>query len=186
MTRESAQPRRASRENKRRTEGSDPRDPATRPPESSMPTSPANLTTAEPRRFLVKTEPTDFAYGTLVRERRATWDGVRNALAQRHLGAMRKGDLVLVYHTGKEKSVAGLARVAAAPKPDPTDGSGKAVAVDLGPVAAAVNPVTLAAIKADPRCAELALVRMPRLSVMPVAETAWTAIVAAAGLPLDA
>ncbi len=97
-----------------------------------------------------------------------------------------KGDLVLVYHTGKEKAVAGLARVASAPKPDATDPAGKALAVDLVPVAAAATPVTLAAIKADPRFADLALVRIPRLSVMPVAEDAWRALLAAAGLPADA
>ena len=141
---------------------------------------------AAPRRFLVKTEPTELAYATLAKDRRVTWDGVRNALAQRHLASMRKGDLVLVYHTGKEKAVAGLARVASAPKPDATDPAGKALAVDLVPVAAAATPVTLAAIKADPRCADLALVRIPRLSVMPVAEDAWRALLAAAGLPADA
>lgn len=138
---------------------------------------------AAPRRFLVKTEPSELAYATLAKDRRVTWDGVRNALAQRHLATMRKGDLVLVYHTGKEKAVVGLARVASAPKPDATDPAGKALAVDLAPVAAAATPVPLAAIKADARCADLALVRMPRLSVMPVDEVAWQALRAAAGLP---
>ena len=77
-------------------------------------------------------------------------------------------------------------RVASAPNPDATDPAGKALAVDLVPVAAAATPVTLAAIKADARCADLALVRIPRLSVMPVAEDAWRALLAAAGLPADA
>ena len=138
---------------------------------------------AGPRRFLVKTEPSELAYATIAKDRRVTWDGVRNALAQRHLASMRKGDLVLVYHTGDEKAVTGLVRVAGAPKPDATDPAGKALAVDLVPVAAAATPVPLAAIKADPRCADLALVRIPRLSVMPVPEGAWQALVAAAGLP---
>lgn len=153
--------------------------PTTPPPKTPPPSAPPAT-----RRFLVKTEPADFSYATLVERRRATWDGVRNALAQRHLAAMRKGDLVLVYHTGKEKVVAGLARVAAAPKPDATDPTGKALAVDLVPVAAARTPVPLAAIKADVRCADLALVRMPRLSVMPVPADAFAALTTAAGLPV--
>lgn len=155
-------------------------------PKAAAPTPVAPAADAAPRRFLVKTEPSELAYATLAKDRRVTWDGVRNALAQRHLASMRKGDLVLVYHTGNEKAVAGLARVASAPKPDATDPAGKALAVDLVPVAAAATPVTLAAIKADARCADLALVRIPRLSVMPVAEDAWRALLAAAGLPADA
>ncbi|MFO0934488.1 MAG: EVE domain-containing protein [Planctomycetota bacterium] len=138
---------------------------------------------AGPRRFLVKTEPSELSYATIAKDRRVTWDGVRNALAQRHLASMRRGDLVLVYHTGDEKAVTGLTRVASAPKPDATDPSGKALAVDLVPVAAAATPVPLAAIKADARCADLALVRIPRLSVMPVPDAAWQALVAAAGFP---
>jgi predicted RNA-binding protein with PUA-like domain len=135
-----------------------------------------------PRRWLVKTEPSDYAFADLVREGRATWDGVTNALAQIHLRAMSAGDLVLVYHTGKEKAVAGLARVAAAPRPDPADAAGKRVVVDLVPVGPARTPVTLDAVRADPRCADLALVRQTRLSVMPVPDDAWTALVAASGV----
>src|SRR5687768_12675204 len=97
-------------------------------------------------RFLLKTEPSDFAFVDLVREGRVTWDGVRNALAQRHLKSMRKGDEVLVYHTGSEKAVVGTARVAADPKPDATDSSGKCSAVDLVPAAGAKAPVTLASM----------------------------------------
>jgi len=133
-------------------------------------------------RWLLKTEPTDYAYADLARKGRTTWDGVRNALAQRHLHAMRAGDDVLVYHTGDEKAVVGLARVAADPVPEAKDKSGKFVAVDLVPVAAAKTPVPLAAVRADARCADLALVRIPRLSVMPVPAGAWKALVKAAGL----
>jgi predicted RNA-binding protein with PUA-like domain len=96
------------------------------------------------------------------------------------------GDAILVYHTGKDRCVVGLARAAADARPDPKDPTGKLVVVDLEPVAAAKAPVSLAAIKADPRCADFALARLPRLSVMPVPDGAWRAIVAAAGLPDDA
>ncbi|HVG93870.1 MAG TPA: EVE domain-containing protein [Planctomycetota bacterium] len=136
-----------------------------------------------PRRWLVKTEPSDFAFADLARKGRVTWDGVTNALAQIHLRAMAAGDAVLVYHTGKEKAVTGLARVAAAPRPDPTDAAGKRVVVDLEAVGPVRTPVALAAIRAEPRCRDLALVRLSRLSVMPVPDEAWSAIASAAGLP---
>ena len=134
-------------------------------------------------RWLVKSEPKEFAYADLVREGRTTWDGVKNALAQKNMRAMKAGDPVLVYHTGAEKAVVGLARVASDPVADPADPKGKRVSVGLAPVAAAKTPVPLAAVRAEPRCADLALVRIPRLSVMQVADGAWTAIVSAAGLP---
>jgi predicted RNA-binding protein with PUA-like domain len=134
-------------------------------------------------RWLLKTEPTDYAYADLVREGRVVWDGVRNALAQKHLRTMGAGDDVLVYHTGGEKAVVGLARVTAAPHPDPADPKGKRVAIELAPVSAAKTPVPLAAIRAEPRCADLALLRISRLSVMPVPDDAWKAIASAAGLP---
>jgi predicted RNA-binding protein with PUA-like domain len=134
-------------------------------------------------RWLLKTEPEEYAYADLVREGRVAWDGVANALAQKHMRAMRAGDDVLVYHTGKEKSVVGLAKVAADPKPDPSDKKGKRVTVDLVPVAAAKTPVPLAAIRAEPKCADLALVRIGRLSVMPVGDGAWSALTSAGGLP---
>jgi predicted RNA-binding protein with PUA-like domain len=133
-------------------------------------------------RFLLKTEPSDFAFVDLVRDGRVTWDGVRNPLALRHLRSIRKGDDVLVYHTGTQRSVVGLARASSDARPDPKDSSGKAAVVDLVPVAGAKTPVTLAAIRADKRCANLALIRMSRLSVMPVPAPAWKAITTAAGL----
>jgi predicted RNA-binding protein with PUA-like domain len=95
---------------------------------------------------------------------------------------MGEGDLVLVYHTGSEKAVAGLARVARAHYPDPSQTDPAAVAVDLEPVRRAPTPVPLAAIRAEPACRELALVRIPRLSVMPVPEDAWVALSRRAGL----
>ena len=134
-------------------------------------------------RWLVKTEPSEYAFSDLVREGRTVWEGVSNALARQHLRAMKSGDPVLVYHTGSEKAVVGLARVAADPRPDPADATGKAVVVELVPVAAARTPVPLASVRAEPRCARLALVTIPRLSVMPVDDDAWKALSKAAGLP---
>jgi predicted RNA-binding protein with PUA-like domain len=134
------------------------------------------------RRWLLKTEPSDYAYADLEREKRTTWDGVANNLALVHLRSMRPGDPVLVYHTGSEKSVVGLARVASPPRPDPRLSSAKRVVVDLEAVARLEKPVTLRAIRDDPRCRDLGLVRLPRLSVMPVSEEAWDAIRERAGM----
>lgn len=148
-----------------------------------------------PRRWLVKTEPKAYAFADLQREKRTTWEGVSNALALIHLRAMQTGDLVLVYHTGREKAVAGLARIVAGPRP-PNGAASKAggassdrqsgkpsreVVVDLEAVAPAKTPVTLAAIRAEPKCKDLGLVRQPRLSVMPVTDQAWEVIAKAAG-----
>ena len=132
--------------------------------------------------WLVKSEPSTYAFADLVRDRRTTWDGVSNALALIHLRAMTKGDLVLVYHSGAEKAVVGLARVTAGPRPDPKAHDPKLVVVDLEPVAAATTPVSLAVVKSEPSCRELGLVRQSRLSVMPVADAPWAFLLAKAGL----
>lgn len=136
-----------------------------------------------PRHWLVKTEPTTYAFEDLVRDRRTTWDGVANALALIHLRAMSPGDDVLVYHSGAQKAVVGLARVAAGPRPDPKAGDPKLVVVDLEAVAPAKTPVPLAVVKAEPACTGLALLRMSRLSVMPVDGGAWAFLAERAGLP---
>jgi predicted RNA-binding protein with PUA-like domain len=120
--------------------------------------------------WLVKSEPSAYAFADLVRDGRTRWDGVRNPLARRHLGAMRRGDLVLYYHSSEGKEVVGIARVAREAYPDPTARDGDWLAVDLEPLAPLAEPVGLASIKADPRLATLALVRQPRLSVMPVSD----------------
>ena len=118
-------------------------------------------------RWLFKTEPSDYSFERLVAEKRTTWTGVKNALALRHLRAVRKGDEIAIYHTGNVKAVVGIAKAAA-------DAKGDAVAIV--PVRA-VAPVTLASIKADPRYKDFALVRMGRLSVMPVPDALWPALV---------
>jgi predicted RNA-binding protein with PUA-like domain len=128
--------------------------------------------------WLLKTEPATYSYDDLERERRTTWDGVRNALALIHLRQMAKGDDVLVYHSGAAKAIVGRARVATGPVPDPKAGDPKLVAVDLVPAGRLATPVPLAAIKADPLFKDFALVRMSRLSVMPVTSGQWKRLVA--------
>jgi predicted RNA-binding protein with PUA-like domain len=126
--------------------------------------------------WLMKEEPTHYSFDDLVRDGRTSWTGVRNPLAQKHLRSIAKGDRIFFYHTGDEKAVVGIARAAGAPYPDPADKEGKLHAVDVEPVKKLAQPVTLAAIKADKTFASCPLVRMPRLSVMPVSEAEWKRI----------
>jgi predicted RNA-binding protein with PUA-like domain len=133
--------------------------------------------------WLIKEEPTHYGYDELVRDKRAVWSGVRNALAQRHLRAIKKGDRLFYYHTGDEKAVVGVARALSDAYPDPEDTTGKFVAVDVAPVARLPRPVTLAEIKADPAFKEFPLVRIARLSVMPVTDGEWARIERMAAKP---
>jgi len=126
--------------------------------------------------WLVKEEPEHYSYAQLERDGRTVWTGVKNPLAQKHLRSIRKGDRIFYYHTGKEKAVVGIARAAGDAYPDPKDRTGKAWVVDVVPERKLPNPVTLAAIKADPAFASFPLVRMPRLSVMPVSDAEWKRI----------
>jgi predicted RNA-binding protein with PUA-like domain len=127
-------------------------------------------------RWLLKTEPATYAWADLVRDGRAVWDGVKNPAALRHLRAMQPGDEVFLYHTGDEKAVVGIARVVAAAYPDPKAKDPGLVVVDLEPVRPLGSPVTLRAVKADPWFRDFALVRVPRLSVMPVSAEQWKRI----------
>jgi len=126
--------------------------------------------------WLVKEEPDHYGYSQLERDSSTVWAGVKNPLAQKHLRAMRKGDRVFYYHTGKEKAVVAIARATSDAYPDPADKTGKAYVVDLAPVSALPRPVTLAEIKAVPAFASFPLTRMPRLSVMPVTDAEWDRI----------
>ncbi len=126
-------------------------------------------------RWLVKEEPTHYAFADLVRDGRAAWTGVHNPLAQRHLRSMRPGDRVFYYHTGSERAVVGVAEVVSEPRLDPRDPRG-AFTVDLKPVRALPRPVTLAEIRNDPRLASMPLVRISRLSVQPVKLDEWKRI----------
>lgn len=133
--------------------------------------------------WLLKTEPTTYSYGQLEKEGRTTWDGVRNNLALTHLRAMKAGDRVLIYHTGTEKAVIGLAKVAQAAYPDPKQDDPKLVVVDVVPERRLERPVTLAEVKAEASLKDLALVRMGRLSVMPVNPAQWKKLLEMGGLP---
>ena len=126
--------------------------------------------------WLMKEEPTHYSYDDLVRDKKTSWTGVRNPLAQKHLRSIEKGDRIFFYHTGDEKSVVGIARAAGAAYPDPADKTGKLYAVDVVPVKKLKAPVTLAAVKADKFFASFPLVRMARLSVMPVSDDEWARI----------
>ena len=126
--------------------------------------------------WLVKEEPEHYNYEQLEQDRKTVWAGVRNPLAQKHLRSIRKGDRIFYYHTGKEKAVVATARAASDAYPDPNDKDGKLYVVDVAPGKKLPRPVTLAEIKADRAFASFALVRMSRLSVMPVSDAEWTRI----------
>ena len=128
--------------------------------------------------WLLKTEPESFSWDDQVKRggKGEPWTGVRNYRAREHLKAMQLGDHGFFYHTGKEKSVVGIARAVAAAYPDPGDTSGKLYAVDVAPVRKLAQPVTLAQVKADASFASFALTRVPRLSVMPVTDDEWARI----------
>jgi predicted RNA-binding protein with PUA-like domain len=116
--------------------------------------------------WLFKTEPSDFSFDDLAKTKSARWDGVRNPVALKHLAAAEAGDTVVVYHTGNEKRAVGLAKVVRAPYPDPVHD--KLVVLDLAAEAPLPEPVTLAALKAEPLFADSPLVKIGRLSVVPL------------------
>jgi predicted RNA-binding protein with PUA-like domain len=124
-------------------------------------------------RWLLKTEPDCYAWDDLVRDKRTTWDGVTNALALKHIRAMKKGDAALVYHTGDERAAVGVAEITSAPHPDPAQDEDKLVVVDLKPRKRLPQPVTLSDIKADKAFAGWDLLRNGRLSVVPVPDAMW-------------
>lgn len=126
--------------------------------------------------WLLKTEPDCYCWDDLIRDGKTVWDGVSNALARKHIRAIRKGDQLLIYHTGKEKSVMGVGEAAGDAYPDPRQHDDKASVFDLKPRRALNRPVSLAEIKADPAFAQWELVRMSRLSVMPVPARVWEKI----------
>jgi len=118
--------------------------------------------------WLVKTEPGTYSWADLQKEGRTAWTGVRNFQARNNLRAMRKDDAVLVYHSGDEKQVVGLAKVSAEASPDPTAKEGDWICVELVAVKPLPRPVTLAAVKKDKMLKDMVLARNSRLSVMPV------------------
>lgn len=134
-----------------------------------------------PGSWILKTDADGYDFDRLVRERRTVWDGVRNALALQHIRAMRKGDRALIYHSGAAKAIIGLARIVSDPYPDPAAGDPKLAVVDVEAVRPLARPVTLAAVKADRALADLGLVRMSRLSVVPVSAAQWKRLMVLAG-----
>jgi predicted RNA-binding protein with PUA-like domain len=131
--------------------------------------------------WLVKSEPNTYAYADLERDGRTVWDGVRNNAAALHLKAMHEGDEVLFYHSQEGLAVVGVAKVMRTAFPDPGDPAGRFVAVELAPVRPLKRPVTLAEMKAEPALADMAMLRQGRLSVSPVADAEWKAILRMAG-----
>ena len=126
--------------------------------------------------WLFKEEPSHYSFDELVKDKRAVWSGVRNPVAQRHLHAVKRGDSIFYYHTGDEKQIVGVAEALGDAYPDPQDKTGKAAVVDVGPVRKLARPVTLREIKADARFKTFPLVRISRLSVMPVTDVEWQRI----------
>lgn len=131
------------------------------------------------KRWLVKSDPGDYAAADLARDRVTPWDGVRNPQAVNNLGAMRPGDEVLIYHSGKERATVATAKVASEPRDDPDDP--KSVLVDFAFDAWLKQPVTLRTIKSDSAFEDFALVKQSRLSVMPVTAAQWKRILKLAG-----
>ncbi len=126
--------------------------------------------------WLFKEEPDHYSFDQLLRDKRATWSGVKNNTALMHLRSIKKGDSVFYYHTGKEKAVVGVMEVVKSPYTDPTQDDPRLVVVDVKPIRRLDRPVTLAEIKANPKFADFALVRISRLSVMPVTAPQWAEI----------
>jgi len=130
-------------------------------------------------RWLLKSDPDDYGFAELERDRRTRWDGVTNAQAVKHLRSMRRGDDCLIYETGDRRAVVGTARVTSAHRPDADEPRRVGVAIAAGRRLS--RPVTLAEIKAEPGFADCPLVRQGRLSVMPLSDAHWQRIVELAG-----
>ena len=132
--------------------------------------------------FLVKTEPSTYSFADLQREKRAVWDGVSNPVALKHLGQVKKGDTIAIYHTGDEKQVVGLATAASDPFPDPKQDNPKRLVVKLKAEKALPFAVPLSAFRADDILATTELVRLPRLSIVPLTKSHFTRLLERAGI----
>ena len=131
-------------------------------------------------RWLLKSEPNEYSWDDLVRDKSTTWDGVTNALALKHMRTIRKGDAALIYHTGDQRAMIGIAEVVAKPSPDPKESDPRIVVIDVKPTKKLARPVTLDEIRADRAFAGWDLLRNSRLSVVPVPEAMWNRIIAMA------
>lgn len=126
--------------------------------------------------WLMKSEPESYAWEDLLRDGETEWDGVRNNAARLHLRAMKPGDRGLFYHSGDMKAVVGIMEIVSDPHPDPKDGEW--VAVRVAPVEPVAPPVTLKAMKAEPKLGDMVMLRQSRLSVSPVTDAQWKAVLA--------
>jgi len=131
-------------------------------------------------KWLLKSDPDHYSFFDLQRDGKTVWDGISNNLALKHLRNMRRGDGVIIYHTGKERAVVGLAEAASDPYPDPRQKDPKLAVIDLQAKEKLNRPVTLEEIKKSAALRNFDLVRLPRLSVMPVSEAQWAAVLALA------
>ena len=127
--------------------------------------------------WLLKTETSNYAYSDLVSEKETVWDGVSNNLALKYIRQMRKGDLALIYHTGSEKAVVGIATVISDPYPDPEQNDPRLVVIDIKSKKKLVREISLAEVKSNSKLKDFDLVRLPRLSVMPVETKVWKELV---------
>jgi len=128
--------------------------------------------------FLLKTEPTEYSFDDLVKDKKTVWSGVSAAPALKHIRSMEKGDIAFVYHTGDEKQIVGIAKIVSNPYPDPKEKDEKLVVVDIQAQEKLKHPVTLTTIKSIKALATMPLVRIGRLSVQPVTKTEWDMIIA--------
>jgi predicted RNA-binding protein with PUA-like domain len=126
--------------------------------------------------WLFKEEPAHYSYDELARDKKTVWSGVKNPLAQKHLRSVKKGDRIFYYHTGDERAIVGVAKAVGDAYPDPQDKTGRQSVVDVAPVRKLRRPVTLTEIKSDRWFQDFPLVRISRLSVMPVSDAEWERI----------
>lgn len=131
--------------------------------------------------WLMKSEPNKYSWDDLVRDGRTVWDGIRNHQVAIWLRQMRLGDRVLFYHSNEGLQAVGLMEIVGLAHPDATDAAGRFVAVDVAPVRALKQPVTLAAMKAEPKLADMPLFRQFRLSVVPLTADHWATLMTMAG-----
>ena len=126
--------------------------------------------------WLFKTEPTVYSFQQLQKDKKTVWDGVKNNLALKNLRDIKKGEQILIYHTGGEKAAVGIARALGGAYPDPSQKNPKMLVVDIEPVKPLPRPVTLAEVKGNPKLANFDLVRLGRLSIMKVTDEQWKTI----------
>ncbi len=129
-----------------------------------------------PKRWLFKTEPDNYSYADLERDGQTSWDGLKNALALQNLRQCRPGDLAFIYHTGKEKAIIGIAKIASDPYPDPEQDDAKWAVVDVAAVQPLPRPVTLKEVKATSALADWQLATHSRLGAMPVTAAQWRTV----------